>query len=329
MLRPESSRALTVAFGMGSAFRAALIAGLKTDAVELVPSVPKMFGYFYPDADGGPRRPERPRHRHRRPQPRGADRPRPTTSSSPTRRRRSRAPARRSSRRSSTTRPATARLNPGGVMMQWTPYGSTVDEFQAHLRTFHAVFPHVLIAFGPGGYGFFMFGSDEPMAFDDEAIDGRPRPARASWRRSRRPTTRRETTVDGWREPDPQPRLDPDDEVAQFTGDGPLITDDRPLPEYFLLRRLFGPPSPRVTPGELLQADREDRPSRDRGADARRRAVEWLAAPIAAEPVAARSQRPARPPVPDQRRHPVRRAAAHPLDPGERHRTSASSATSC
>ena len=36
---------------MGSAFRAALIAGLKTDAVELVPSVPEMFGYYYPDAD--------------------------------------------------------------------------------------------------------------------------------------------------------------------------------------------------------------------------------------------------------------------------------------
>ena len=45
-----------------------------------------------------------------------------------------------------------------------------------------------------------------------------------------------------------------DDAVAQFTGDGPLITDDRPMPEYFLLRRMFGPPSPRVTPRELLRA---------------------------------------------------------------------------
>ena len=50
MLRPDSKTALTVAFGMGSAFRSALIAGLKTDAVELVPSVPLMFGFFYPDA---------------------------------------------------------------------------------------------------------------------------------------------------------------------------------------------------------------------------------------------------------------------------------------
>ena len=35
---------------MGSAFRGALIAGLKTDAIELVPSVPKMFGTYYYDA---------------------------------------------------------------------------------------------------------------------------------------------------------------------------------------------------------------------------------------------------------------------------------------
>ncbi len=49
--RPESERALVVAFGMGSAYRAALIAGLRTDAVELVPSVPEMFGWYYPDAD--------------------------------------------------------------------------------------------------------------------------------------------------------------------------------------------------------------------------------------------------------------------------------------
>src|SRR4029077_18085862 len=48
--RPTSARALAVAFGMGSAFRGALIAGLRTDAVELVPSVPDMFGWYYPDA---------------------------------------------------------------------------------------------------------------------------------------------------------------------------------------------------------------------------------------------------------------------------------------
>ncbi len=46
MARPSATRALVVAFGMGSTFRAALIAGLRTDTIELVPSVPRMFGYY-------------------------------------------------------------------------------------------------------------------------------------------------------------------------------------------------------------------------------------------------------------------------------------------
>ncbi len=50
MLRPQSHTALVVAFGMGTAFRTALVAGLTTDAVELVPSVPDMFHWFYDDA---------------------------------------------------------------------------------------------------------------------------------------------------------------------------------------------------------------------------------------------------------------------------------------
>ena len=40
MLRPESQKGLVIAFGMGTAFRSSLTAGIKTDAVELVPSVP-------------------------------------------------------------------------------------------------------------------------------------------------------------------------------------------------------------------------------------------------------------------------------------------------
>jgi hypothetical protein len=32
------------------------------------------------------------------------------------------------------------------------------------------------------------------------------------------------------------------EQLRQYAGSGPLITDDRPLPEYFLLRHLSGPP---------------------------------------------------------------------------------------
>jgi len=146
-----------------------------------------------------------------------------------------------------------ARLNPGGIMMQWTPYGSSVDEFKAHLRTFQAVFPHVLIAFGPGGYGFYLFGSDQAMAFDDAAIDAvLARPGVLEEISSAYDSP--QSTVVGWRNAIHGLVWISDDEVMRFTGPGPLITDDRPLPEYFLLRRMFGPPSPRVTPSVLLAA---------------------------------------------------------------------------
>jgi spermidine synthase len=251
LLRPQSESALTVAFGMGSAYRSALIAGLRTDAVELVPSVPLMFGYFYPDADQVLADPngrlivtDGRNHMELTDDTYDiivTDPPPPIESSG-------------ASVISSLEyyQAGHARLNPGGVMMQWTPYGSTVDEFRAHLRTFHAVFHHVLIAFGPGGYGFFMFGSDEPMSFEDEAIEevlARPGVLEEISSAYDSP----ESTVEGWRNKIRSLVWIADDEVAAFTGEGPLITDDRPLPEYFLLRRLFGASSPRVTPSELFR----------------------------------------------------------------------------
>jgi spermidine synthase len=43
--------ALVVCFGMGTSYRSALSWGIDTTAVELAPSVPPMFGFFFPDAD--------------------------------------------------------------------------------------------------------------------------------------------------------------------------------------------------------------------------------------------------------------------------------------
>src|SRR5208282_1592336 len=63
-----------------------------------------------------------------------------------------------------------ARLKPGGLMMEWMPYGQTMDEFRAHVRTFAHVFPKVMIAFGPGKYGTFLFGSRAPIRFDESSI---------------------------------------------------------------------------------------------------------------------------------------------------------------
>ena len=251
VLRPQSTTALTVAFGMGSAFRSALVAGLKTDVVELVPSVPDMFGFFYDDAatvlanaNGHVIVTDGRNHVELTNKTYDiivTDPPPPIESSG-------------ASVISSLEyyQGGRARLNPGGVMMQWTPFGSNVDEFRAHLRTFHDVYPHVLIALGPGGNGFFMFGSDEPMAFTDDAIANvLNRPGILDDISSAFDSP--EHTAAGWTTKIRSLVWIADDEVSRFTGDGPLITDDRPYAEYFLLRRIFGKASASATPAELFR----------------------------------------------------------------------------
>jgi hypothetical protein len=60
-----------------------------------------------------------------------------------------------------------------------------------------------------------------------------------------------ERTIDGWMARINALRWIDDDQVSTFAGSGPLITDDHPLPEYFLLRRLFNPDVPYAGPGYL------------------------------------------------------------------------------
>jgi hypothetical protein len=131
-------------------------------------------------------------------------------------------------------------------MVQWVPYGQTLDEFLAHVRSYLAVFPNVQVIAGAGGYGFYLIGSDgsvdvEPAALEavlarpgvlddvNSAPDSNNRPA-DEWAR----VFEADTWATG-------------DELRTIVGDGPLITDDRPLPEYFILRRLQDPGAPRMT----------------------------------------------------------------------------------
>lgn len=236
MLRLKSRTALVVAFGMGTSFRSALQAGLTTDAVELVPSVPRMFHWFHDDAA---RVLADPRGRVIITDGRNyveltersydiiiTDPPPPLESAgvSVIASREYYEAARR-------------RLAPGGVMMQWVPYGQTLSEFRAHLRTFRVAYPHVIVAEGPGGHGFFLFGSDNPLAFRPEntaavlamrgvvedlsAVKDAPASDPAAWAN----VVPRLVRLEG-------------EAVDRFIGSGPVITDDRPLPEYFLLRHL-------------------------------------------------------------------------------------------
>ena len=252
--RPQSTSALIVAFGMGTAFRSALIAGLHTDVVELVPSVPKMFKYYYPDADAVLANPNghiiiADGRNHLELTDKHydmilTDPPPPIESSG-------------ASVISSHEYYEAGRdhLNPGGIMMEWIPYGQNVDEFKTHVRAFDSVFPQVTLVFGSGGWGTYMLGSVQPIAFDHDAIRTtleRPGVLTDVSSAFDSPTK----TIDGW-----TARIDEltwlsGSAVTAFAGDGPSVTDDRPLSEYFLLRRLAGTDSPPAVPANLMAAAR-------------------------------------------------------------------------
>ena len=130
-------------------------------------------------------------------------------------------------------------LNPGGVMMQWMPWGSTIEEYKEHVRTFASVFPEVTVLFGPGGYGSFLMGSDEPISFPEAStreVLARPGILDNISTAYDSPAT----DIDGWIDVIAHQTWISGDAVETFVGDGPLITDDRPRPEYFLLRRWLG-----------------------------------------------------------------------------------------
>jgi spermidine synthase len=250
--RPDSERLLVIAFGMGSTYRAGLVAGLGVDGVELVPSVLDMFHFFYPDAgsvladtDGelfvtdGRNYVELSNRTYDL----IAVDPPPPIQSSGTSVLYSREFYAASSHR----------LRAGGVMMEWLPYGQSVDEFRSHVRTFADVFPHVVIAFGPTGSGVYMLGSEAPMTIKDDAV--RAVLARDGVLADLVDTVNSPvSTLDAWAGIIGGLTWIEGDAVASFAGDAPIIVDDRPATEYFLLRRLFGPGSPPMTEANLRAA---------------------------------------------------------------------------
>ena len=252
MTRPAAQRMLVICFGMGSAYRSALGAGLHADGVELVPSVPDMFHWFYDDAEQVLADPDgRLVITDGRNYVELSDQrydlivvdPPPPIESSGTSVLYSREFYQASARR----------LTEGGVMMEWMPYGQSVDEFRAHVQTFADVFPHVLIAFGPAHKGVFMLGSSAPVQLTEPAIRGvleRP----GVLQDLDATLDARVFKEDDWTSVLNQVTWISGAQVAAFAGDAPLITDDHPLTEYFLLRRLLSATSPPMREDTLRAA---------------------------------------------------------------------------
>jgi spermidine synthase len=248
-MRPNATRGLTIAFGMGSAFHVSLTAGIRTDAVELVPSVPKMFGWFYPDADAVLANPEGKvviadgrNHVELTSETYDyivVDPPPPIESAGVS--------------VISTVefyRASKARLKPDGVMVQWVPYGQSKDDFLAHVRSFLSVFANVRVIAGAGGYGFYMIGSDGPVDYDPAALVAvLDRPGVLADVNSAPDANGR--SAEAWAKAFTDRTWAAGDQLRAAVGGGPVITDDRPLPEYFLIRRLQHPNEPGLTLGAL------------------------------------------------------------------------------
>jgi len=96
-----------------------------------------------------------------------------------------------------------------------------------------------------------MLGSDQPISFGPAAIqEVLSRPGIVTDLSSAGDSP--DHDLAGWVAEIPSLIWIQGQQVRNFGGTGQLITDDHPLPEYFLLRHLFGAKSPQVSHKLLL-----------------------------------------------------------------------------
>ena len=252
--RPQAQDMLVIAFGMGSSYRTGLILGQRVEGVELVPSVPEMFPWFYDDAaavlaDPTGRLLIADGRNHVELTDRSFDiivvDPPPPTQSAGAGVLYSR----------EFYHAAAARLRPGGVMMEWIPGGQSLAEFLTHVRTFRSVFPEVTLAFGPGRYGVFLLGSSDPVRFEEGEIRkvlARPRVVEDLAAAPDSPVD----SIEAWADLIPTLVIASGADIDRVVGSGDIITDDRPLTEYFLLRRMANPGAVPMAPDTISRAFR-------------------------------------------------------------------------
>ncbi len=222
--------ALVICFGMGTSYRSALSWGIDTTVVELVPSVPRMFGQYFDDAD---RRLADP-HAHvviddgRRYLSRcGRSFDMITVDPPPP------AEAAGSSLLFSSDFYALAKrhLNPDGIVQMWSPSGDP-STCRAVVRSMATSFPHVRCFASVEDWGTHLLGSMSPIPTltAEQAAAAMP-PAAAADLLEWHPRG----TLAGY----VGQVLARERPVADLMGGDPsvVVTDDRPFNEYFLVRR--------------------------------------------------------------------------------------------
>jgi spermidine synthase len=232
--RPPQN-ALVICFGMGTTFRSLHSWGIPVTAVELVPSVPRLFPYFHSDGsailssplshvvvDDGRRYLERTTQQY---DVITIDPPPPVEAAGSS--------LLYSEDFYSVLR---RRLRPGGILQQWLPIGDAEDVAAVALALRRS-FPSVRVfAFGKN-WGFHFLASDQPL------------PNRtASELAHRLPTAAAADLVEWDKQPDAEARFAhllnyelPIDQLISASPATPALSDDRPINEYYLVRKELRP----------------------------------------------------------------------------------------
>jgi predicted membrane-bound spermidine synthase len=231
-----AQRTLMICFGMGTTFRSLLSWNIPTTAVELVPSVPRAFGYFHADGpellhspfahlviDDGRRYLERTTQQY---DVVTLDPPPPVEAAG-------------SSMLYSKEFYETVkqRLRPRGILQQWLPYGDWVVKASV-ARALKESFPYVRVFRSVSGFGYHFLASEYPIPTRNskELVDQMPASALKDlmeWGP--------ETTAEAQFQVVLNRELSLDQLMAQAPG-APALQDDRPENEYYLLRRSLPQP---------------------------------------------------------------------------------------
>jgi predicted membrane-bound spermidine synthase len=223
-------KALVICFGMGTTYRSMMSWGISTTAVELVPSVPRVFGYYNPSSlqllssplshvviDDGRRYLERTQDQY---DVITLDPPPPVEAAG-------------SSLLYSKEFYATAsqHLRPDGILQQWLPFGDALVRASV-ARALKESFPYVRVFHSLNGWGYHFLASRQPIPDRTPAELAQKLPAEAS-----------KDMVEWGPEHDAEHQFAdvlktelPIDEVIALAPQATALQDDRPVNEYYAIR---------------------------------------------------------------------------------------------
>ena len=240
--RPDATSMLNICFGMGSTYRSSIILGLHTTAVELDPTVPSLMSWFYPDAS---------QYLH---SPLGhiiisdgrnyvrlsdthynlitVDFPPPIWSAGAV-----------VLLTQEFYQEAAQRLTADGVFTTYIPKQQSRLE-KMILRTIRPEFRHVSVVYNPTHSGTYIMGSQAPINFTEPALRSVFGSKAAQADLAGAPDFPVRSTAQ-WVSIIRHSVWLTDNQVNAYAGTGPVITDDHPLNEYFLLDRYVPAPMER------------------------------------------------------------------------------------